>query len=256
MSNPAAPRDHLPTAAAIALVAYVAADVAHHALGHAGACLATGGEVRSLTSVFVDCTRHGSVIDLAGPFASLGVGLLAFGGLRLVRRPAARWFTALLAAFDLLWFTGQLAFSAVSRRDDWAWAMRRAAWPDGLRWGVAGAAVAAYVLVVRAVGRQLAAFATSHARVTRLAVTAWLTAGGIAAATAAFDPQGAAALLEHALPQSLLLAAGLLFMPSAAHRAASGERPTPALAASPGWIAAALLVAAASMIVLGPGVAL
>jgi hypothetical protein len=71
----AASKDNVATIGAIGLVAYVAADGAHHALGHGTACLALGGRIRSLSSIFVDCSLTGSAIDLAGPFANLVVGL-------------------------------------------------------------------------------------------------------------------------------------------------------------------------------------
>src|SRR5208282_5248241 len=100
-----APRDDLVTLVAIGLLAYAAADIAHHVLGHGGACLALGGRIVSLSSIFADCTVRGSAIDLAGPFANLAVGWAA---LALAYRPsansAARLFFALTAGFNLFWF--------------------------------------------------------------------------------------------------------------------------------------------------------
>ena len=138
----AASKDNVATIGAIGLLAYVAADGAHHALGHGTACLALGGRIRSLSSIFVDCSLTGSAIDLAGPFANLVVGLgavlccavlccavlcCAVLCIRIVHRTsiAMRLFFILVAAFNLLWFGLQLVFSAATRTDDWAWARRR-----------------------------------------------------------------------------------------------------------------------------------
>jgi hypothetical protein len=47
-TRPAPPRPGIATLAAIGLLAYVSADIAHHALGHGAACLALQGQTRSL----------------------------------------------------------------------------------------------------------------------------------------------------------------------------------------------------------------
>src|SRR5580658_2205809 len=98
----AASKDNLATVGAIGLLAYVSADVAHHALGHGAACLALGGRIRSLSSVFVNCSVTGAVIDLAGPFANLVTGLAAALCIRVVHRTSTptRLFFILVAAFN------------------------------------------------------------------------------------------------------------------------------------------------------------
>lgn len=241
--------DSLATVTAVALIAYLMADLVHHGLGHAGACLALGGEVRSLSSVFVDCSLRGSAVDLAGPLAALAAA-------RLADRPEARLLALLTAAFNLFWFAGQLVFSVASRTDDWAWPLHRTGLTEPLRWTVVVAGAALYALVVRATGAGMAAFAEPPARVRRIALAAWLTAGAAAALTAAFDPHPASTLLRHALPQSLLLSLGLLVAPRHAARAAPSARPAGTLGPSLAWTAAAVVLLVASMAFLGPGVAL
>ena len=45
------PKDDIVTIAALGLLAYASADIGHHAIGHAAACLGLGGQVlRSLRS--------------------------------------------------------------------------------------------------------------------------------------------------------------------------------------------------------------
>lgn len=97
-----ASRDDLAMLVAIGLLAYAAADIAHHVLGHGGACLALGGRIVLLSSIFVDCTVRGSAIDLAGPFANLAVGLAALAlAHHLSAASTARLFFALAAGFNL-----------------------------------------------------------------------------------------------------------------------------------------------------------
>ena len=115
--------DHIVTIAAIGLLAYISADIAHHALGHAGACLARGGRVISLSSVLVVCSTPGTAFAIAGPMANLVVGLLALLAARFATRARpspAKMFWTLAAGFNLLWFAGQLMFNVATRTDDWA----------------------------------------------------------------------------------------------------------------------------------------
>jgi hypothetical protein len=55
-------KDNTATIAAIGLLAYASADIAHHALGHGAACLGLGGRIISLSSIFVNCSLHGATI--------------------------------------------------------------------------------------------------------------------------------------------------------------------------------------------------
>ena len=251
-ADDAVPGDDLATLVAIGLLAYAVADITHHVLGHGAACLALGGRIVSLSSIFVNCTVHGSAIDLAGPFANLAVGLAA---LALAHRrsaiSSARLFFALTAGFNLFWFALQLLFSAATRTDDFAWPMAAFHVSEPLRYGLIALGGLLYVLSVGAVAGPMAGYARPRARARRIVVVAWLTAGVFACATALFDHHPAAAILHHAAPQSLILPIGLLFLPQAAPRTSTAV--SPAIGFSARWIAAAGIVAAASMVLLGPG---
>ncbi|HEY6927856.1 MAG TPA: hypothetical protein VI653_30550, partial [Steroidobacteraceae bacterium] len=125
MSAPHVPdaQDNLSTVVAIALVAYVIADVAHHGLGHGLMCWLEGGQIELLSSVFVRCSRTALAIDLAGPCANLILGLIAALALRVTQRLSVRMelFLVLLAGFNLMWFSIHLVFSVLTDSDDWAW---------------------------------------------------------------------------------------------------------------------------------------
>jgi hypothetical protein len=257
--GPAAARDHVATIAAVGLLAYVAADVVHHAFGHGAGCMALGGRIASLSSTYVECTVRGSVVDLAGPFANLLVGAAALLWLRWAPRlsPAARLFLVLLAAFDLFWFSLQLAFSAATRTDDWAWAMHDLHAGEPARYALLALGLLGYAWAVRACGTRLAPFASPRARAGRIALVAWLGAGAIACATIVLDRQWPLAVsLPRALEQSLGLSIGLLFLPARAGKAASPADVAGGIGRSWPWLAAGAGVAAASVLLLGPGIAI
>jgi hypothetical protein len=250
-------KDRLPTIAAIALLAYVCADIAHHMLGHGVACLLEGGQLHLLSSIFVNCSLTGSAIDLAGPLANLALGLIAALVTHVVprRATAARLYCILLAAFNLLWFAMQLVFSAMTRTDDWAWPMRELHTAEPARYGMIAIGALLYVSTVRWIGSELAGFAHQRARARIIVNTSWLTAGAIACATAALDHQPVEAILRHALPQSMLTSSGLLFTPKRAGLLSSARAAQAVLGLSMPWIVAAAVAGAASVVWLGPGLA-
>src|SRR5262249_10485885 len=183
-------------------IAYLSADVAHHAFGHGLTCLALGGNIRSLSSVFVDCTLTGAAIDLSGPAANLVVGLLA-ALLATVcdrRSRSLALFLVLAAAFNLYWLTLQLVVSVVTNSDDWAWPMHVYEAGPVARWSLAVAGAVGYHLVTRFVGKRLAIPDRDAAR--RVVFSAWLAAGAVACLTAAFATPAIATITKHALPQS------------------------------------------------------
>jgi hypothetical protein len=100
--------DDLATITSLGLLAYLAADVAHHLLGHAAACKLSGGKVILITSQVVQCTNTGAAEDLAGPAASLCVGVLTYLASRLLRglSPTQRLLLSLIAAGGYLLDSG------------------------------------------------------------------------------------------------------------------------------------------------------
>lgn len=254
----AEPKDSIVTIAAVGLLAYASADIAHHALGHGGACLALGGRIISLSSIYVQCTLRGATIDLAGPFANLAIGLIALLVVRFIGRPsvATRLFFVLAGATNLLWFSLQLVFSAATRTDDWPWAMHVFHVSNPVRYGMIAFGAVAYFVTLRVFAIHMASLAHPVARAWKIVLTSWLMAGTIACATAAFDHNAVAAILRHAAPQSFLLSIGLLLLPTRAARISVPDGVAPPLAFSIPWIIVAVVVGVASIIFLGPGVAI
>ena len=54
---PTTQQDDAATIAAAAIIAACLTTIAHEALGHGGACLASGGRIVLLTSVYFECAR-------------------------------------------------------------------------------------------------------------------------------------------------------------------------------------------------------
>ncbi len=245
--------DDMATLAAIGSLAYACADIAHHALGHAAACLGLGGQIDSLTSTEVACTLTGEHIDVAGPMANLAVGLVCWRAAKALIDhpwPRLRLFLILAAAFNLFWLEAQLVFSAATRQDDWELVLQ-ALHPTGA-WRIAAVVggAGAYALTVLVIARLLRPFGD---RVRRIGLVAYLAAGATACLTALPDPGGLQAILRHAAPQSLGTAFGLLVL---SRRPPSAPDPDPALSIrfSLAWVIAAVVVLALSIAILGRGV--
>lgn len=251
----AAVADNPVTAAAIGLLAYLTADIAHHAIGHGGACLLLGGQLLRLTSIRTTCTCTGAAIDLGGPLANflLGAAALVVGRLGRPTTAAMRLFWLLTAAFNLFYAVGQLAYCAATNTDDWWWPLQQAHAPAAARYALAALALLLYAVLMRWLAKQLAPFATPVSRATRLVGVAWLAAGAVACSTAALDHPATAAILEHALPQALLLPIGLWLLPARATHQAIAAQAAPALAFSWGWVAWAVAASIGSVLLLGPG---
>jgi len=154
---PVAATDSMATIAAIGLVAYVSADVAHHAFGHGAACLALGCRLESLSSVFVQCSCTGATIDLAGPLANLLLGVGALGAARFgpPMATSGRLLLLLAAAFNLFYFAGQLVAGAATKTDDWAWSLQHFRLPAFTQYGLVAAGIFTYLVTMRLLAVQL-----------------------------------------------------------------------------------------------------
>ncbi len=228
----------------IAFAAFLAADLAHEALGHGGACLSLGGRVLLLDTTFEDCSIKSHWIDGAGPMMGIIVALLAWAGARVTRVQNLRLFLVLLFAFAAFWNVGYMIKSGLGYSGDWHFAIAglgpTAAWHIGL--AILG--VVLYIATMRVLERLWPSGEGMNSLT--FALTAYLAAIVLCAAGGAFDPKGHAAILTDALPAALA-SLGLVLV---------GTRRTEGVAVpvSMGWIGAGLLSAVAFVAALGPGI--
>ena len=122
MSRPfsaASSSDDTTTVVALGVLAATVAAICHETLGHGLGCFGSGGHITLLTSIWFRCSKWSAITDAAGPAGNLVGGCLALALLRY-RRPGAtvRFLLLLSAAFNLFWFTAQLAFESLTDRHD------------------------------------------------------------------------------------------------------------------------------------------
>jgi len=236
------------TLGAIAAVAFIVACVAHEAIGHGGMCLAVGGRITLLTSVYFHCTNGGPLTDAAGPLMNLIVGAACWSLAR--NRPLAsqsRLFFVLAMAFNLFWGAGYFIFSAVTNTGDWAFVLRDLSleprWLWRLLMGALGVGV--YVRSARAVASEVPP-GTSL-------VWPYLVAGVVSCVAALFFAGPALPAVREAAQESLGAAVGLLFLTYRSSKQAHAL-PTPSLVAhSNGWLLFSALVTMLFFLVLGRG---
>jgi hypothetical protein len=242
-SNPA-------TLAALGALAFIAACVSHEVVGHGGVCLATGGRITQLTSVYFQCSLRGPLVAAAGPLMNLIVGALLWWLLRSrpPRSVAARGFLALAMAFNLLWGSGYFLYSAFSNEGDWAWVLRGLALEPlwAWRWGLG---ILGLILYDRSIEWAAPRFPS------RLPLLLpYLVAGAVSCLAALCFAGPTLPALRQAALESFGASAGLLLLANRNRRL----DPTKLLDAEIvplrwGWIAAAVLITLVFLATLGHG---
>lgn len=253
------------TVAAVAVIAYVLADVGHEVVGHGiGYVLAGGRSGIFTTTRIIGDQRIGfagsRVLDLGGPFGNLLFAGLGWVGQRVVRRPAGRvrlllWLTM---AFNLFWGVGYLMYSGVLDRGDWlALLPRTHLWIGRVVLVVVGWVL--YRWSMRVVGLELGWIVSKgevgwEFRVRRLVLLSYFAGGLIACAGAVLDPRGYGEMVNSGAASSFLAAVGLLFVPKLFERVPElNFIPEGVVARSIGWIVGAAAVSIFYIGVLGPG---
>lgn len=268
--DPERPRHDTLTVVAIALLAYVIADVLHEAVGHGGACLLVGGRPLVLSTVHFECDSH-AVGAWGERFIAAGGTLvnLCAGALAMLVWPRARlasgavaWFVWLLMAVNLLSGTGYFLFSGVGGIGDWSDFVQGLGpvWVTRLGLAVLGG-VTYWLVVVRAL-RALDPFLSGDGAervrsATRMTLPAYFAGGTLSCIAGLLNPVGMILVAISAAAASFGGTSGLAWMPQLLHGqrvAASGGTQPLLVSRSWGWIVLGAVAAAVFVLVLGPGV--
>ena len=247
MQSPSA----LPTlinVAGIAALTFIVACASHEVLGHGAACLAEGGRITLLTSVYFHCENAGMITDLAGPFANLVFGLGAYVLLEWRAWPAnLRLLLVLTLAFNLFWLAGCMLVSAISSKSDFAYALRVLAvnphWLGRVVLGTLGFLV--YWFGMRATSRHVA-------QGTPLAFS-YAVAGIVSCGAALFFVGSVAPAVREAALESFGSAIGLLLLAGGRSRRMSQSSPVIPHPSGYGWLGAGALATIAFFLLLGRG---
>ena len=187
-------------------MAFVAACFAHEVLGHGTSCVASGGTVTLVTSVYFKCSAGLPIVDASGPSMNLAVALGAAMMLRRNQGSAARTFLALLLSFNGFWGAGYFMFSGITNTGDWAFVLHDLSLEPRWLWRVAMVATGAWLYGV--VLRHVAPFLPRG----RPLVAAYLAAGVVACASTLFYAGARAPAMLEAAQESFLASLGLLYM--------------------------------------------
>lgn len=247
--------DDIATVAAVAVLATCIATAAHEAVGHGLTCLALGGEITQLTSVYFQCSAQSTGIAAGGPLGNLLAARIAGWAFTLTpkRHSHLRLALLLVLALSLFWFAGYLIYSAALRTGDLFFVALDLFGPPtlALRIGAIIAGTLIYFLAVNVIRRLGAALSRDPKRVRRLLVISWVAAALSATAAAfAYAPSPVAAATQAALE---IAAASLPLLARAMVAPIGPADPAAVAPRSWAWIGASIVAYALFIATLGRG---
>jgi hypothetical protein len=248
------------TLSALGIIAFILADVTHEAMGHGLMSLVVGAKPVLLTTCYFTAQGNSSQwIPAAGGLANLCVGVLSLALLHTTRL-RLRYFLILLAAFNLFFATGYPAYSGIALFGDWA-AVTSGLQPAWL-WRVLLVAISigGYFLSMLLIARAIRPFCGSREpqalrRLRRITLIPYLAAIAAAFLGGIPNSSGWLVIFTAAVPAAAA-SFGLTQMDhfTAATTSPSGHIPAEGIERSGSWIAAAVVVLAVFVAVLGPGI--
>lgn len=266
-SPAAADSDDRTTVVAIAIVAFVLADIAHEVIGHGLGYLLAGGRSGIFTTTRLIATEHlshsgANLLDLGGPFGNFLFAGLPWVAQRMFVRPAPQFrvFLWLVTTFSVFWGFGYMIFSGVMARGDWFAPIRDSpyVWLWRVLFVIVG--IILYRASIRRVAAELRWVVSRNEgdwrhRVRRLVFLSYVAGGLMSCAGAVLDPRGVMEVLNSGALAGFAAAVGLLWVP-ARFPLVGIERDTAlaAISRSHAWILLGLAVSVAFIAVLGPGI--
>lgn len=262
-----APSIDLSTVIAIAVLAFMTANLVHEGLGHGGAALLLGARPRMLNAIFFNydeatASNTGQrLISAAGSVVNLLVGLPLLAIIPRIRSTRWRYFLWLFAAVNILTAFGYLLYSGIAGIGDWARVIDgfepRLLFRGGM---IVLGGILYFVAAPRLLMPPLDPFlgrdsAAREGRARKLSLVPYL-AGGVALALAgALNPLGWKVMLISAVAAGFGGCSLLAWYP-ALPRKPDPATPAPPLgiARSGGWLVAAVVVLLVFVFVLGRGI--
>jgi hypothetical protein len=253
------------TIAAIGIAVYVLANVLHEGVGHAGACLLTGGKALVVSTVHMECSADNRLVAAGGTLMNFAAALLFFLlGWALRRGSArARYFCWLAMSVNLFEATGYFLFSGIGGFGDWATFIQGLGPQWLLRIVLAVAGGLSYLAAARFSLRQLLPLIGGDPegrgeRAKRLMLIPYLTGGTLDCIAGALNPAGWYLIALSAAASTFGGTSALAWMDNWLRDTRAyppgGQPEPPAIERSVVWIAAAACLALVFIFVIGPGV--
>lgn len=254
--------DDMVTVVAIGALAAILSNVLHEGVGHGMTALLTGAQSGVVSTVAWSSVYDSRLVEAGGTLANLLAGLLFWIALRAAgtASPWARYFLLLCCAYNLFTGTGYFLFSGVTNFGDWAQVIA-GIYPHWLwRMLLVVLGAVSYYGAVRLVGTGLVRYVgvprVQQSRLRKLTMAPYFTAVLLASGAALLNPLGLQLLWQSALPATMGGQSGLLWLQYYIPKATAPKRTPESLGRNYRWIAAAVVLGAVYIAVLGPGLTL
>lgn len=259
-SNAYRPDDNL-TLSVLGIGAFIFADLVHEVIGHGGACLASGGTITLLTSVYFRCNLNSKIIDAAGPLANLLFGGLFWAIPRFWKNISihTRVFVASTMSFNFFWGSGYLIYSGITNIGDWAYVV------EGLqpvwfwRFLLVLLGVTLYYLSMRALANGLwTLVAVSEGEKSRrirvIFMIPYVAAGLAECLAASFDRQGSLLAIKDGALETFCASIGFLIVARRlAHRKTRDQLKYTPVTRKLSWVVFVALLLVAFIVTMGRG---
>jgi hypothetical protein len=260
MPRQAATDDDIPTLIALGVVAYACETMLHEAVGHGGICLATGGTIKLIEPLRMQCSVVTLAMIFAGPAANLISAFAFWVSLRLpgAKSDALRHFLWLSFGFNALVAAGYLVVGGATGFGDWPQILGfvRPAWVWHTGAVLVGATLYYFFLRVAAVEyvRLAGAAAVTSRRIFRMAVVPAIGAAFVAVAAEVAGERTQPLELLLALACTLGVGLSLTSIDLIVAKAEPGSKPAACVGFSVGWVIAGLVASLLYVFVIGPGI--
>ncbi len=249
----AQPVDDRLTVIAIAVLAYVVADVLHEGLGHGVTAWLSGARQITVSTVALQSDNASRWISANGTLVNLAAAAILWVVLRFAQNlpPTGLYFLILTMAGNLFAGTGYFLFSGVTNFGDWADVIQGLEPHWAWRAGLIALGAASYYASMLIVAHGLRRF---PGRVRVLTWIPYFTEGVLAGVAGVFNPAGLFYVIASALPSTLGANAGMLSLASLMRGWKPREKVAAPIHRSWLWIGTGAAAAVLFIVVLGRGV--